>query len=304
MSVALVVAVAVSAVGAIVWMPADDVLPFVVDARAEGVEGAQPETREADLELDAPPERVAVVPLVAEPVQPAEPEPVALDVAEVMRLLDDLRDDDVKWNATHAQAVLRAAHESVTPFLERALTSDDVQQRDAAALVLRARGEPATAILAEVSVAHTARQRSSQVYSVTQTVRYLCRHTAEAERQLRWGLGSRDSQQRFLCAYILAQGGFDDPAARGILVDHLRDNHIAGDALMAVHGLTCLGEAVLPTVYGALERADSQSRKLLLSIERAILGDAAKERLGRELTTVYWDPARQFDITRSPVATW
>ena len=85
------------------------------------------------------------------------------------------------------------------------------------------------------------------------------------------GLGSRDWQQRFLCAYLLARGGPPDallsPVCR-TLIGHLADNSIRGDAQMAAAALVDLGARALPWLAAAERHADRQMAGILFMIRR------------------------------------
>jgi hypothetical protein len=115
---------------------------------------------------------------------------------------------------------------------------------------------------------------------------------------------------RFLCAFVLGQAGFDDAVARRILVEHLADNHIGGDAIMAAHALYRLGPAALPTVRGAMAFADEQARSLLKIVELDLIDpprdpEAMRQRAAMHgATRLYHDPAIEFDVGRSRIAHW
>jgi len=73
----------------------------------------------------------------------------------------------------------------------------------------------------------------------------------EARPALRRGLGSDDWQQRLLSAVLFAQlepSGDDLSLVCRILIAHLPDNQIRGDATLAGHGLIALGTPALPYV--------------------------------------------------------
>jgi hypothetical protein len=115
-----------------------------------------------------------------------------------------------------------------------------------------------------------------------------------------------------LCAFLLGYGGRRDAldVTCSVLIEHLADNQIAGDALMSCHALYRLGEPALPYLRGALASADSQAQALL----RLVLLDITdpprtQQQLERrktlhQVTTVYFDPAIELDVGRSRIATW
>ncbi len=241
-----------------------------------------------------------------------------LSIGDVERCVEDLRDDDIRGNATAAMLRLRQLDQSMIPVLERALTSHDLQQRHLVAEVLYGLDARASQALVDVSVQALGRDvaravsASGLASSAASATRYLANHTEAARSALRFGLGSQDSQQRFLCAYLLAQGGhaLDTDIVCRELIEHLADNHILGDALMATHGLYRLGEHGQAALRSWRPYVDEQARTLLDLIEldwrtpprdRAEL--AARSKL-QWVTSVYHDPALHFDVRRSPVATW
>ena len=81
--------------------------------------------------------RVAVEAEVADATFSDEPSPDQADPEQIDAWIRDLRDDDIRFNANEALAHLIAAGEAAAPALERALWSDDAQQRQFAARALR-----------------------------------------------------------------------------------------------------------------------------------------------------------------------
>ncbi len=98
------------------------------------------------------------------------------------------------------------------------------------------------------------------------------RRSGESSRAaLRAGLASSDWQQRFLSAALLAELGPERPDALGlcsrVLIAHLADNHIRGDAQMASAALLDLGPACLPWLDAAVSfPADPQQARLATSL--------------------------------------
>jgi len=245
------------------------------------------------------------------------PEPLP-DAATMERLCADLADDQIRGNALAACARLHRIGAPAFPWLERTLQSGDEQQRHFAADVLRDAGAPASLRLCEVS-AEALRHGEIAGYYTTFAVsarvvatRWLAAHAVAARPALQRAVHGGDDQQRFLAAFVLAKGGVreDVPFVARQLVEHLGDNQIEGDALMASHGLWCLGPQVLPELRLARRYADAQAVRLLERIERDLLDPArtdaecaARPRLS-ELTTVYLDPVLHFDVHRSVVPHW
>jgi hypothetical protein len=249
--------------------------------------------------------------------RPVEPPPdsdtsaapaVVLDPRTIDRLVADLLDDHVPGNATAARAQLTRAGAQVAPALERALASTDRQQRVLAALILWELPREPSLPLLEFTVGET--RRGSDLTGAA--VRWLLEHEPSARRLLTAGVGSEDAQQRFLCAFLLGRAGRRDALGRTCwtLIEHLGDNEIRGDALMAAHALWRLGEPVLPFVRAARPGADRQAGGLLDLVELDIHAppgtrqELARRRARHDVTGVYDDPVVQLDLRRSVVATW
>jgi len=256
----------------------------------------------------------APLPAAGDPAAPQEPP----TLAAVARWVEELRDDDVPGNAGAAMARLCQDPDAATPVLRRALASPDRQQRHLAAALLRRLDAEPSADLCAVSVEALAREVSDELCrtlampGATDATRYLARHAAAAHAALRFGLGASDPQQRFLCAYLLAAGGdsLDLDRVSRELIEHLADNEIDGDALMASHGLYRLGARVRPILQSWLPHVDDQARSLLDLIDLDLRSpprdqvELAARRLMQNVTTVYHDPALHFDVSRSRVPTW
>lgn len=244
----------------------------------------------------------------------------AATAADVERWLRDLRDDDVRGNALAALSELAGLGATAAPPLERVLSSPDRQQRQLAAMLLRrlpSRGPPSAALL-QVSVEALRRDVCAELWSTVlhamaqSATPWLVDHAADARPALREGLAAADDQQRFLCAYVLAAGGHDgdrDVVVRE-LVAHLADNHIAGDALMAAHGLYRLGHGAAPQALAWRPYVDEQARALLdlvaddLRVPPRTRAELVLRKQRHAVTDLYHDPALEFDIRRSRVAVW
>ncbi|MEO6595325.1 MAG: hypothetical protein ABIP94_11280 [Planctomycetota bacterium] len=259
--------------------------------------------------------------LVAEPRAQSDVLAEAADEPQVRRWIKDLRHDDIRWNASAGSTALERLGKGPIPALEAALRSLDLQQRQLAAQVLRRRcsrdGDTPSADLLRVSIEGLSSDICQQLRAleygvVSASARFIVQHAELAQVPLRVGLGSGDGQQRFLCAFLLASAGLTDDygvVARE-LVQHLADNQIGGDALMAVYGLYRLGAAALPIVRLWRPHVDAQARSLLDLVEMD-LRQPPKDRSalyerGRlhRVTGIYHDPAIEFDVARSPVASF
>ena len=100
----------------------------------------------------------------------------------------------------------------------------------------------------------------------------------------------------------------DAAAMQRELVEHLADNTIGGDAIMAAHALYRMGPGVLPALGAARPYLDAQALQLVDLIEQNLRAPAPRSARGRArlpaITTVYADPVLSFDIRRSPVPKW
>lgn len=90
---------------------------------------------------------------------------------------------------------------------------------------------------------------------------YLVAHAEPAKLLIQRGLTSKDEQQKLLCAFIAGRANMTRlaPLAIPILLEHLRDNEIRGDAVTAFNGLRGFGKAALPH-FDSVARPDEQQR--------------------------------------------
>lgn len=88
---------------------------------------------------------------------------------------------------------------------------------------------------------------------------YLVAHASRVEKEIDKGLESKDWQHRLLCAFIAGRGGLAKlmPKAAPILIEHLKDNDIRGDAATAMSGLYGFGNTILPHLR-AMSKPDAQ----------------------------------------------
>ena len=170
----------------------------------------------------------------------------------VAELVEDLRDDDTDWNCLYALGELRELGLKAKPELEKALESTDLQQRQAAAVLLSGiKGyEPTEKMLVvlveglandQFPYEHRFQRDGSYTYLFNAScgVTFLAEHAESAEALLINAMESKDLQQRFLAAVALGFGGRSKGARRGaeILIPHLRDNRIPCDAVLAAGAL-------------------------------------------------------------------
>ncbi|MBT8484785.1 MAG: hypothetical protein KJO43_04335 [Phycisphaerae bacterium] len=215
-------------------------------------------------------------------------EAVALCVGEAVA---ELRHDAQRWNAIRAMTFLHRHEELAEPHLEAALRSDDHQQRQLAAHLLR---RSSTYVPSPRMLNVTVEGLSDDVFpsgrrddelrgscvpvqNAVGAVRWFLRtpvRISEARAPLARALGSADTQQQFLAAYLLGRGGqvegWQQTAA--VLIPHLGDNDIRGDANMAAAALYGLGPRVVPLLRARLDRADWQEEALILLIIHHLRG--------------------------------
>jgi len=133
-----------------VWMlsgRSSESVALAAPARAE----ERRDTHTEALEIPRETRFSALEPESAPPLEPATIE--SRTPRELARLVEDLRDDEIKGNAGRAVEALRVAGPEALEPLQRALRSNDFQQRQLAGVVLAGRKDaPATQPFADVLV--------------------------------------------------------------------------------------------------------------------------------------------------------
>lgn len=243
-------------------------------------------------------------------------------------LVHDLRDDGIRGNAGRAVRVLIQLPAGEIPELVAALDSNDLQLRHFAAGVLRRRCLQQRASvpdrLLQVSVEALRSGLGpvkSAAYStwvgplLVRSAHFLREHAEAASPMLLRELTSIDPQQRFLSAYLLAQGGLVSRTRNSErvgrvayeLLGHLGDNNISGDALMATHGLYRIGDMVLPVLLENRRYLDEQGRQLIDLIRLDLKQpprtkkDFYQRGASFRISSIYHDPAVEYDMRRSVV---
>ncbi len=205
-------------------------------------------------------------------------------------LIEDLRDDDVRWNAIAAIEAIRyyASDEfkrnpNLISALEEALDSEDWQQRQMAAYLLRTtiKDYEPTPRLLEVTVEglrddHLPREyeiedgkyrtkRCVFLFNAAEGVRYLLENENMGTEALEAALDSDDAQQRFLAAYVLGATGRKNKLERiaEILLPHLEHDNIPRNACLATYALYHLGDEVIPILKEYEEAEDKQKREAI-----------------------------------------
>ncbi|MEE9126013.1 MAG: hypothetical protein V3U11_02635 [Planctomycetota bacterium] len=257
-----------------------------------------------------------------------EDETRELSPERLKQLVMDLAHDNVRHNALWAIHFLRKAQQDAAPLLEKALRSRDRQQRQLSAYLLREFVKQPSDRLLEITVEglHTDRipydserwdsrgggNMDPEMDNAVQGTRYLLDHTAQGRRFLLDGLFSQDPQQRFLCAFLVGQGGITEHlwCTCQTLIPHLADNSFRGDALMSAHALYGLGRPALPYVQHAMRYGDRQAVQLLSLIELDIVSppqtsvELANRQQLQDITTVYADPVIQLNVRHMRFPTW
>jgi len=204
----------------------------------------------------------------------------------VRDLVADLRDDHVKWNAISAVRELENRGSAVASWLEPALLSKDSQQRHLAAYLLGELGDvPCTQLLAELLVENLAewdetfsRRLEGRHEASFSNTTFIYHRRAALERlqsddemyrlaqsSLLLCVDSTDIGLREFACDVLAHHQCGDHLDRivAVLVWHLRDNNIPGDAARSMQALKLYGEMAGPWLAAAAPGTDVQQQALL-----------------------------------------
>lgn len=187
-------------------------------------------------------------------------------------LVRNLRDDGITWNAQTSMDLLESLGDAAIPALEEALSASDWQQRQLAGSLLRrmpmyAPSESLLAVTVEGlrndDLPRGRRGAFTYVWNARAGVHYLALNARDAEPFLQQGMQSDDMQQRFLCAVAAGFGGrvalIDD--AMPILIEHLADNQIGGDATWSMRAIAGFGVDSVPRLEPFIESDDAQQDK-------------------------------------------
>lgn len=212
-----------------------------------------------------------------------------LTAEEMNRLLPalvrDLRHDDVRGNAKLARELLDRYGVAAFPALREALRSDDHQQRHLALQALWAMDAEPTSQTLCVTVEALRDDLWMGRYAVDNAgsaVRYLLRNPGTSDEFLRQAMRGDDPQQRLLAAAV---AGFTQrldlsDEAVPILVSHLRENLITGDALYALVALHRFGASIRSLLETALEsEQDGQGRRSLAFVMFHLLPEEERANL-------------------------
>ena len=223
-------------------------------------------------------------------------EPDSLTIAA---LVEELRDDDVRWNATGAARELLLRMEDPEQYatvhleLESALSSDDFQQARIATGLLHTISEtPPPRGLDRYRPSETLLDRTADALEDwdadfdssfipgdlddEKSVRFAVAHIERIEQRLVHKLVALPEEERFIHAYILARAKRTHLTnlTAPVLVTSLRDNDVRRDALMSMEALQHLGDAALPWLHPFPSDADEQQRSCLELLLRERAGPA------------------------------
>lgn len=204
--------------------------------------------------------------------QPDENVPEPLAPRAIARLIADLRDDDVAFNAESALWSLTYAGPEVIAPLEDALASRDRQQRLLVGYLLgRKREVKASPALARVLLESF--EESEPHIRVTADLhdcafrRFSCDRALfeMVENRISLGLNSDEPLARIESAFLFAKQ-HSELARRRVLVallGALEDNQVRGDARLGLRGLVCLGDEAREALENAWPGRDAQQRALI-----------------------------------------
>jgi|GEM_PF-2416504 len=191
------------------------------------------------------------------------------------RLVRELRDDDVPWNAGYALSALASldppSHPALYRMLLDTLKSTDLQQRSLVADLLRKAGPGAAdELLGAAAIELGDDDIPSGDLPVTlrnasQSARMLIREGSRSWPHLTRRLHASDPQERFLSAVVLARTHCPEKLdlTVTVLVSHLKHNDWKGDAIIAGRALHELGDLALPQLRRLQGIADDQGRRLV-----------------------------------------
>jgi len=233
-------------------------------------------------------------------------------------LLDELRDDDVRWNATYAGRELldrcwdgRISEEQWAAAEARLASGDRQQEILVTGLLMRMVTRSAEPGLPSRPLHPVLRQRALAWLDGSPSVGFYCAlntgrglatrvcmiHVSELQTELGTIAGQVGHRARFRAAFVLGATGRTawSKTVGEALVPHLRSNRIQGDACMALHALKQLGPFVAPQLALARAGADPQQARCIdaLLAECDEIGSGASV----DLRGVSWR-------TRSPLEHW
>ncbi|MCC7015095.1 MAG: hypothetical protein IT454_21220 [Planctomycetes bacterium] len=225
------------------------------------------------------------------------------------RWIEDLRDDDVRWNAQQAVDELQRAPSEVEELLGACLDARDRQQRKLAALVLARRGSTVRAPrLAECLVEDLAedefpwgcareaeRCTYTPLWNASCAAQWLAEHPEWSRAALEAAADSGSVQQQLAVSALLALDAGSSSSDRACvrMIAHLADNDVSQDAALAFDVLATVGPRALPFVERAWPGSDAQQRELLRRLFAELAPSDARgvgvelESEGRDVSGLY-----------------
>lgn len=245
-------------------------------------------------------------------------------------LLDQFRDDDVRYNYSRAARVFFSHPDLTAEYLYASLNHEDWQVRQLICkhiwnqaqkrrfdyttqrYIIESINEdyPITEDLIRVSIEGlrddtTPYDRPRKRGLIYTNARFctisLTLVAQDWVSQLEAAMRSNDNQQRYFAAYILARAGVAqsvDEASR-ILLPHLRDNDICADAKFSVYALGGFGDELEPILLKAIPTSDEQQRDLIMLLlwnlrEPALTEqDRIKRSRFNSITRNVYDPSQE-----------
>jgi hypothetical protein len=242
-------------------------------------------------------------------------------------LLNEFRDDDIRGNMSKAAPVLWSHPNLTIEYRYNALNHEDWQVRQVICNSIWKRAHrqrfdpelnqyieiidpdyPITETLIRVTIEglrHDTtpydhkRRRGLVLYNASDGITRLLPIAHDWIGLLEEAMESDDLQQRVIAAYILGRAGVAQSVKRAsqILLPHLRDNQIWGDAKFCVFGLGGFGDELLPYLTSALSTIDKQQRDLITLLIMDIKDPPTSEQELQNrskyntITTSVYDPA-------------
>jgi hypothetical protein len=206
-----------------------------------------------------------------------------------VRLVRDLRSDRHRFNSMRAMDMLHVMGAEAEPALIEALASDDHQQRQLAAALLRRYREQPSDTLVRVTVEGLADDGISgwnaQLANFKWSVEWLIGHAANAKPYLFEALRSEDAQARLGAALVLGFGGVKDEADAVVeaMLPHIEENDVSGDALIAITSMFRMGEGAVPALERASASDTNERRRIVcrLLIDDIRMGDVRSRAIDR-----------------------
>ena len=197
---------------------------------------------------------------------------------KIRALIQDLRHDEISFNAIRGLSGLRSIGRDSIPALEQALQYGDYQSRQFAAEALyrmlespHHRYSPTTRFNDILIEGMKSDGYGISIANARRGYDYFTDRPEEIERvepTLAQALNGPDPQQRFLSALVLAQAGKTKYMSRlaEILAPHLADNDLSSDGALAANALFDLGPAAWPFLVPLTDSEDRQQAVLAQSI--------------------------------------